>query len=426
MLGYLAQSRLDEEVRKEILREASGRLAERHPDLVVRGLVSEADRAKALEAARLVVAELLARRGLPQAALEDIAREAMALAFGLGWLEPLLDRAARGEVTEIMMNPDGSLWVIPKGAVFPERVPLQVSPEEARIVVDKLLAAVGRRMTEAEPIVSAKIPRSERLPAGARVHVVAPPIANGDYPALNLRFYEARPVTYERVVLEWRMLSEEMAKDLEEAIRGRLRLMIAGGTGTGKTTFLSFLANRIPPENRILLCEDPAEIFLDRPHVVSLEARPPSLEGKYGVSMGDLVTAAMRMTPRWWLVVGEVRRGDAAMWLLRAQMSDHPGLSTIHADSPRAVVDTLGTLLLVDMRVPLQGTKELFIRAVDLVVQIGFDPFGRRRVLEIAEVEPELRGGDVRFRTIWRYVPERSTPDAPVWEKQNAISRRRA
>lgn len=425
MLGYLAQAKADPALRAELIRELSGSLAGRFPDLVVRGLRGEAERARALEAARHLAAELLARRGLPPALLEDLVSEAVARAFGLGWLEPLLDRAARGEITEIMMNPDGSLWVIPRGAVFPERVPISVSPEEARIVVDKLLAVVGRRMTEAEPIVSAKIPRSERLPAGARVHVVAPPIANGDFPALNIRFYEARPVSYERVVEEWRMLSPEMAADLEDAVRGRLRIMIAGGTGTGKTTFLSFLANRIPPENRILLCEDPAEIFLDRPHVVSLEARPPNIEGKYGVSMGDLVTAAMRMTPRWWLVVGEVRRGDAAMWLLRAQMSDHPGLSTIHADSPRAVVDTLGTLLLVDMKVPLQGTKELFIRAVDLVVQIGFDPFGRRRVMEIAEVEPELRGGDVRFRTVWRYVPEGSTADRPRWEKLDSIRRRR-
>lgn len=425
MLGYLAQAALTPEQRAELVAEAARLLAGRLPDLVVRGLRDEAERVRALEAARVLVGELLARRGLPPALLDGLVQEAVAQAFGLGWLEPLLDRASAGEITEIMLNPDGSLWVIPRGAVFPERVPARLTPEEARIVIDKLLSVVGRRMTEAEPIVSARIPRSPRLPAGARVHVVAPPIANGDFPALNIRFYEARPVAYERVVEEWRVLSPEMARELEEAVRGRLRIMIAGGTGTGKTTFLSFLANRIPPENRILLCEDPAEIFLDRPHVVSLEARPPNLEGRYGVSMGDLVTAAMRMTPRWWLVVGEVRRGDAAMWLLRAQMSDHPGMSTIHADSPRAVVDTLGTLMLVDMKVPLQGTKELFVRAVDLVVQIGFDPFGRRRVLEIAEVEPELRGGDVRFRTLWRYVPERSAPDAPAWEKVNPITRRR-
>ena len=425
MLGYIQQSMLTPEDLDAIVGEVAAALAGRFPDLVVRGLKEE-DRPRVQEAARVLVADAAARRGVNAAGVdvEGIVREVMAQAFGLGWLEPLLDMAARGEITEIMLNPDGTVWTIPTGEVFPQPVPgLRPSPQAARVVVDKMLAVVGRRMTEAEPIVSAKLPRSERFPAGARVHVVAPPIANGEYPAVNIRFFEARPVTRERMVDEWKMLPPAMADMLEDAVRKRLRIIVAGGTGTGKTTFLSFLANMIPPENRIVVCEDPAEIFLDRPHVVSLEARPPNLEGEFGVDMGQLVTAAMRMTPRWWLIVGEVRRGDVGMWLFRAQMSDHPGLSTVHADSPREVVATFGTLLMLDLNVKLAATKALFRRAVDIIVQIGFDPFGVRRVLEVVEVEPELRGGDVRFRPLWRYVAEKSTQDHPVWEKVNDITR---
>lgn len=424
MLRYIQQpAGMTPEARDAVVAEVAAALAARFPDLVVRGLREE-DRPRVAETARALAADVLARRGLPAAEVEPVVREVMAQAFGLGWLEPLLDMAARGEITEIMLNPDGSVWILPKGELFPVRAEgIRPSPQAARVVVDKMLAVVGRRMTEAEPIVSAKLPRSERFPAGARVHVVAPPVANGEYPAVNIRFYERRPVTREQVVTVWRMLPPEMADVLEEAVRNRLRIIIAGGTGTGKTTFLSFLGNLIPPENRIILVEDPAEIYLDRPHVVSLEARPPTLEGKYGVHLGDLVTAAMRMTPRWWLIVGEVRRGDVALWLFRAQMSDHPGLSTVHAESPREVVATLGTLLLIDMNVKLSATKDLFRRAVDIVVQVGFDPFGIRRVLEVVEVEPELRGGDVHFRPLWRYVPERSTPENPVWEKVNNITR---
>ncbi len=424
MLSYLSQSTLSPEIREAVIDETAAALAARLPNLAVQGVRSEENRNKARETARILILEALQRRDLPTGAADDLVRQVMAQAFGLGWLEPLLDMASQGKITEILMNPDGSLWTIPTGAVFPEEVPgLEISPQSARVVVDKLLAPVGRRLTEAEPIVSAKLPRTIRFPAGARIHVVSPPIANGEYPAVNIRFFEAKPVTRGQMVDQWQMLPPAMADMLQQAVDGRLRMVIAGGTGTGKTTFLSYLGNMIPQENRILLVEDPSEIFLDRPNVVSLEARPPSAEGKYGVTAGNLVTAAMRMTPRWWLIVGEVRTGDVGMWLFRAQMSDHPGLSTVHATTPDEVVATFGTLLMLDMNVRLAATKDLFRRAVDLVIQIGFDAFGVRRVLNISEVLPQLKGGNVHFRPLWRYLPESSGAVNPQWEKVNEISR---
>jgi len=358
----------------------------------------------------------------------DLALRIQHQMMGLGFLEPLL---GRGDLSEVMLNQDGSLWVLPRGATNPVRVeelePGFVRPcvTEVRIVVDKLLGAVGRRVNEAEPIVAARLPRSPKLPAGARVNVVIPRVANGDYPIVNVRFYEEKPVKPEQL-LEWGELSEPMMEFLRQAVERQLRLMVAGGTATGKTTLLSCLAGLIPPDQRVLLIEDPAEIFLDHPHVVSLEARPPTVEGRYGVSVGDLVTTAMRMSPRW-LIVGEVRHGSAAVWLLRAQMSDHPGMSTIHADDPRSAVETLCLLAMIDNDPPVRykATKTLITRALDLFVQIGVDRWGVRRVLRVGEVADELKSGEVWIEDLWLYRAEASTRENPVWEQVGELTRSR-
>lgn len=350
----------------------------------------------------------------------DLALRIQHQMLGLGFLEPLLER---GDLSEIMLNPDGTLWVLVKGTVDPIRVEEIVpgftrpSVTEVRVVLDKLLGAVGRRVNEAEPITSAKLPRSSKLPAGARVNVVIPPIANGPYPAVNIRFYEARPVKPEQL-LAWGVLNERILETLIYIVQHQGRLMIAGGTATGKTTFLSALASQIPRQHRIILVEDPAEIFLDHPHVVSLEARPPTTEGKYGVSVGDLVTTTMRMTPRW-LIVGEIRHGDAAVWLLRAQMSDHPGMSTIHADDPKAAVETLCLLAMIDNEPPVrrEAMKTLVARAVHYFVQIGIDPWGVRRVMRVGQVDQELKAGEVFIHDLFLYRPEQSTRERPVWEQ---------
>ncbi|MGC8946366.1 MAG: CpaF family protein [Anaerolineae bacterium] len=350
----------------------------------------------------------------------DLALRIQHQMLGLGFLEPLLDH---GGLSEIMMNQDGTIWVLLRGEVNPIRVE-EIFPDftrpsitEVRVVLDKLLGAVGRRVNEAEPIASAKLPRSPKIPAGARVNVVMPRIANGEYPALNIRFYEAKPVKPDQL-LEWGMLNERILETLVHIVHRQGRLMIAGGTATGKTTFLCGLAHEIPPQHRVILVEDPAEIFLEHPHVVSLEARPATVEGRYGISVGDLVTTAMRMTPRW-LIVGEIRHGKAAVWLLRAQMSDHPGMSTIHADDPQSAVETLCLLAMIDNDPPVryQAAKALIARAVHYFIQIGIDPWGIRRVMRVGQVDPELKAGEVFIHDIFLYRPEQSSCGQPVWEQ---------
>jgi pilus assembly protein CpaF len=358
----------------------------------------------------------------------DLAQRIQHQMLGLGFLEPLL---GRDDVSEIMLNQDGSLWLMRKGQVNPTPV-ADVLPDytrpgvtEVRIVIDKLLGQVGRRVSEAEPIVAAKLPRSPRLPAGARVNVVIPPIANGPYPEMNVRLYEPKPVPPEQL-LAWGEMDEEIAGFLRQAVLNQLRIVVAGGTATGKTTLLSCLVGFIPPEQRIVFVEDPAEIFVEHPHVVSLEARPATTEGKYGVRVGDLVTTAMRMSPRW-LVVGEVRHGDAAVWLMRAQMSDHPGMSTIHADDPKSAVETLCLLAMIDNDPPVryQATKTLIARSIDLFVQIGIDPWGVRRITRIGQVAPELKAGEVWIDDLYLYQTEQSTRENPVWEKVGELTRSR-
>lgn len=375
-------------------------------------------RQRAEDRARHQLTRLLAERKFTiTVALENqIIQTLLHKLLGYGFLEPLLPPL--GDNSEIMLNQDGGVWIIPRGASAPQRVEgLAPTPSDAFTVIGKILAAVNRRATEAEPIVAAKLPRTERLPAGARVNVVAPPVANGAYPVVNIRLYESEPVRAEKLVT-WGALSPALFAFLSDAIQKHLRVMICGGTGSGKTTLLSAVGNFIPQHERVILVEDPAEIFLDHPHVVSMEARPPSLDGKYGVALGDLVTTAMRQTPKW-LVVGEVRTGQAAIWLLRAQMSDHPGLSTIHAYSPQAAVETLCLLAMLDMGIKFEATKTLIARAIDLFVQIEYVG-GTRRVTRIAQVGAELQRGEVGLDDLWRFDPAQN-----AWAQLKELTRTR-
>ncbi len=174
-----------------------------------------------------------------------------------------------------------------------------------------------------------------------------------------------------------------------------------GGTATGKTTFLSALAHGIPKEARVVKIEDPEEIWLPHPNVVTLEARPRVVGSDVpGYSLSDGVDDALRMAPNW-LIVGEVRTGTAALSLFRAQMSDHPGLSTLHAEGPEAAVHRLCVLMWADAQVRIEAAKEMFAMAVDVVVQVGWKD-GRRQVLGVWEVNPELKAGNVTFRRLYQ------------------------
>ena len=405
--------------REAIVVRAMQAVSGQFPPQVLRRPTS-AQRAEIMETAKVQLARELRQAGLTHLDGQteaDMLAEMERRMLGLGFLELLLRRR---DITEIAMTSDGQLWVKPKtGARFvPAGIQAPPAPEVFR-VIDVLLGPQGRSLTDTTPTVSARLPKTEFNPGGGRVKVIHPLLSGdqGEYPSLNIRLFESRPVPPQQL-LDWGVCSGELLEDLGEAVRRYLRLMIVGGTGTGKTTILSALCNYIAKEDRIVLIEDPAEIYIDHPHVQRLEARVvPVGSEALPYSLRDGVDDAMRMTPDW-LVVGEVRTGDAALSLFRAQMSDHAGMSTFHSESPAAAVRRLEAILLADAHVAPEATRRFLAMAVDLLVILGYDQAGKRRIVEVAQVERELTEGEVGFTPIWRY-------DGSAWQRLGRITRSR-
>jgi len=391
-LELLAQTTPEQEAR--IVELAAGEL-KNLPLAVLR------DRQQLQARAQAAVSSAASRLGVlltPQL-LAALARSVAARIGGLGAFDELLP-PNRTDLSEIVLNPDGTIWILRKGERFFEKYHRQPGLDEVWRSVEALLAPIGRAISEAQPSVDAKLPRMEGM-GGARVKIVHPVLSPGlGYPAVNIRLFEPRPVPPEQIVA-WETCPPAVMDALLEAVAGGLRVLVIGGTATGKTTFLSALAHGIPKEARIVKIEDPEEIWLPHPNVVTLEARPRVVGSDVpGYSLSDGVDDALRMAPNW-LIVGEVRTGTAALSLFRAQMSDHPGLSTLHAEGPEAAVHRLCVLMWADAQVRIEAAKEMFAMAVDVVVQVGWKE-GRRQVLGVWEVNPELKAGNVTFRRLYQ------------------------
>jgi pilus assembly protein CpaF len=319
---------------------------------------------------------------------------------GYGFLDQLLP-PERTDLQEIVLTSQGQVFVRRKqGAAFEPLTALQVTPDEAWRVTDALLGPQSKALNEATPSVDARLPPTPHNPGGGRLKFLHPVLTGDPYPTLNLRLYEPQAPQPAQLVA-WEMATEELLAALGEAVRRKLRVMIGGGTSTGKTTFLSALCAYLPDHERIVKLEDPTEIFLDKPHVQDVEARPvPPGSDVPPYTIADGVDDALRMAPDR-LIVGEVRTGRAALALFRAQMSDHPGLTTFHAESPAAAAHRLAVIMFADAQVRFAPAKRLFVQAVDVYVQLHFDAQGIRRVHGVWEIAPELQGGDVQFRPIF-------------------------
>jgi pilus assembly protein CpaF len=336
---------------------------------------------------------------IPAALQAELAGQVVARCGGLGFLNDLLP-PARSDLSEIALNPDGSLWLMKKGARGFERLNQRPAPEEVWRTVEALLAPMGRALSEATPSVDARLPRTGEGSSGARIKIIHPVLVpGGGYPAINVRLFEARPVQPAQLV-EWEMAPGAVIDGLVEAVASQLRVLVVGGTATGKTTLLSALANGIPASARLVKIEDPEEIWLAHPNVVTIEARPaPPGSSVPPYRVQDGVDDAMRMAPDW-LIVGEVRTGQAALSLFRAQMSDHPGLCTFHAEGAQAAVHRMAVIMFADAQVRMEAAREIFAQAVDLVVQVGWEQ-GRRRILAVWETHPQLQDGQVVFRPLY-------------------------
>jgi pilus assembly protein CpaF len=305
-------------------------------------------------------------------------------AVGLGPLEPLLRDPG---IDEVMVCGTAPVWVERGGSLTQSDVRFE-SEAELRHVIERILAPLGRRADEAEPLCDA------RLPDGSRVNVVLPPLAL-DGPLLTIRRFRPRGFAPADLVAHG-TLTPPLLDFLGRAVAARCTLLICGGTGSGKTTTLGALAAFVDPAERVVTIEDAAELRLGLPHVVRLEARPPNLEGRGEVTIRRLVRNALRMRPDR-LIVGEVR-GPEALDLLVALSTGHAGsLCTIHAGSAAEALRRLETLaLMADVGLPLAAIRDQIADALDLVVRQERAPDGTRRVVEVAEVVRVAGGPGVR------------------------------
>ncbi|MBK8781686.1 MAG: CpaF family protein [Anaerolineales bacterium] len=331
--------------------------------------------------------------------VHEIARDVVARVGGLGFLEPLLRIDAN--LSEIAVTPNGDVWVQRKGAGNFEKLPVTPTLTDVWRATETLLAPLGRAVTEASPSVDAKIPRQEGLPGGARIKIIHPVVAPGlGYPSINIRLFEDKPVPPE-LLIKWKVAPANVIYSLVDLVSKALRILVIGGTASGKTTLLSALCNGIPKDARVVKIEDPEEIWLDHPHVVTLEARPAQVGSSIvPYDLDAAVRDAMRMSPKW-LIVGEMRSGEAIKALLDAQMSDHAGLSTFHAEGPQVAISRMSLKLFNDSGVRAEGAKEMITQAVDLIVQVGWSG-GGRTMIGVWEVEKELKGGNVQFRQLYK------------------------
>lgn len=297
---------------------------------------------------------------------------------GLGVLEPLINDES---VTEIMVNGVHDLFVERSGHV--ERIPAAfTSEEELMQVIDRIVSSINRRVDESSPMVDA------RLAGGERVNIIIPPLAL-DGPTMTIRRFP-RPFRMRDLVAK-ASLNADAAQLLDTMVRSRLSILVSGGTGTGKTTFLNALSGLIPDQERIITIEDSAELSLQQEHVVRLESRPANSEGRGEVTIRDLVRNSLRMRPDR-IVVGEVRGGET-MDMLQAMNTGHEGsLTTVHANSARDALGRLETLAsMSDLDLPVDTIRDQINSAIDIIIQLERDVDGVRRVRQIETVVSEHR-----------------------------------
>jgi pilus assembly protein CpaF len=305
---------------------------------------------------------------------ERLAREILDEIFGLGPLEPLLKDPT---ISDILVNRFDRVFVERAGKL--ELTPLSFKdPAHLMQIIDRIVSRVGRRVDESSPMVDA------RLADGSRVNAIIPPLAL-DGACLSIRRFGRDPITA-RNMLENKTLTEPMLELLSSMVKGRLNLLISGGTGAGKTTLLNVLSGYIPSTDRIVTIEDAAELQLKQEHVVRLETRPPNIEGKGAVRQRQLVINSLRMRPDR-IVVGEVR-GEEAFDMLQAMNTGHEGsLTTVHANSTRDALARIENMVsMANLNIPERAVRHQIVSAIHAVIQVARLSDGTRRVIAISEV----------------------------------------
>ena len=338
--------------------------------------LAQLDTKAASEEIRDIVAELVAIKNVSMSVAEQehLVQDIVNDVLGYGPLEPLL---ARDDIADIMVNGAGRVFIEVSGKVQLTNVRFRDNAQLMNIC-QRIVSQVGRRVDESSPICDA------RLPDGSRVNVIAPPLAI-DGPTLTIRKFKKDKLTMKNLV-EFASISPEGARVLGVIGASRCNLVISGGTGSGKTTLLNTLTAFIDPTERVITCEDAAELQLQQPHVVRLETRPPNLEGQGMITMRDLVKNCLRMRPER-IIVGEVR-GPEAFDLLQAMNTGHDGsMGTLHANSPREAISRMESMITMGgYGLPSKTIREMIVGSVDVIVQAARLRDGSRRITHITEV----------------------------------------
>ncbi|MEA3226491.1 MAG: CpaF family protein [Planctomycetota bacterium] len=321
---------------------------------------------------------------------QHLLREVMDEVFGFGPLEVFLRDP---EISDILVNGPSQIYIEKHGRLERSRVTFMDEKHLMRII-QRIGANVGRRIDESMPMLDA------RLPDGSRVNAIIPPLAL-DGPMVSVRRFGATPINIRRLI-EFETLAEDMAQFMEACVRCRMNILISGGTGTGKTTFLNALSRWIPEGERVLTIEDAAELQLQRDHVVRLETRPANIEGEGCITQRDLVRNSLRMRPDR-IVVGEVR-GPETLDMLQAMNTGHEGsMTTVHCNSPRDALRRLENMVSMSgINYPIRAIREQLSSALDVLVHLERMTGGKRKVVKIVEITG-MEGDTVCLHDIFHF-----------------------
>jgi pilus assembly protein CpaF len=342
---------------------------------------------------RTTVNEILEREdiGISPIERQRFVDEMLEDSLGYGPLEALL---ADNSISEIMCNAYNEVWLERSGRIERSDVVFN-SPEQYRRIIERMVAGVGRRVDESSPMVDA------RLADGSRINAIVPPLAV-KAPVLTIRKFPEKPLRMQDLI-GFGSVSMDAAVFLEACVRGKISIVVVGGTATGKTTMLNVLSDFIPPDERLITIEESAELQLQLKHTVTLESRPANAEGSGEIRIRDLVRNSLRMRPDR-IIVGECR-GSETLDMLQAMNTGHPGsMTTVHANSPREVLGRLETMVLMGgVELPQRAIREQIVMAVGLIVQLQRTVEGRRVISSITEVQG-MEGDTVLLQDVFHRV----------------------
>src|SRR3954470_3301768 len=365
--------------------------------------LSSAQPAKARQAVGNLVLDIIADGKLPLSAAEKekVQLELLDEVFGLGPLESLLRDP---KVSDILVNNRNTVYVERGGRLQKTDIVFR-DDRHVMQIIDRIVSKVGRRIDESSPMVDA------RLPDGSRVNAIIPPLAL-DGPALSIRRFGTGPLSASALV-GLKSASPEMLEVLSAAVRARISILISGGTGAGKTTFLNMLSQYIPNTERLVTIEDAAELQLAQENIVRLETRPPNVEGQGAVRQRQLLINSLRMRPDR-IIVGEVR-GEEAFDMLQAMNTGHEGsMTTIHANTTRDALSRLESMVaMANINLPEKSIRQQIASAITIVVQVSRMSDGSRKVMNISEITGQ-EGDVICMQDIFNFVRKGIGPDGKV------------